>query len=289
MKNTFIPNFNSLIFLPVFVLSIIFVGCSFEEDLTPSIQPIYPPSGMKIASIDSSTVLVSWTLSPDDSDPRVQGYRLSWAAFNTEDTSVIKPDSVLVPHGTSSCEATKLLPGYEYTFTLAMRTTGGDAYESVYSSILIAWGSTYVFDSVTCSTSNYLTVFDGVSGPSLITISDTTNGQANADLLVQRKGDSLYLESASVLGTNWRVTNISTYITDATAGLATGLTSFPHLSTFTESNIALQNNKIYYVRTQTGNFARLYARNISLQGNTDGTVLLDISYQKNSTLGFAKK
>lgn len=265
------------------VIFIFLSGCTFEEDLAGSQDMLYPVTALKAASFDSTSVLLTWVPSPNDSISLFQKYQLFWTYANSADSSLVKPDSVDLLRGTSSYRVTGLTQGVEYLFTLY--TIPQDFAVRPYTSI--RWAPAMNYGVTTLPNQNVLEIYDAThtpTGPSVINLDDP-RAQASGDLYLE---SDLTLRSTSDKGTGWRRTLFSTTQIQA-SDVPLPMTSFPSVSTFIDSVVSLQPQVIYFCKTQDGHYARLYVKNIPPAFGTKVFVNLDISYQSTANLPYAKR
>lgn len=257
-------------------------GCSFEEDLAGSQDPLYPVTALKAASIDSNTILLTWIPSPNDSSPLFQNYRLDWTYYNSIDSALVKPDSAVLPRGTSSYRVTGLVSGVEYLFTLYMYPL--ELATRTYVSV--RWAPAVDYGAITLPSQTVLALIDTTknpSGPSVIAL-DNVNAQAFGDLYIE---NDLTLRSTSVKGSAWRRTLFSTErITAPTVPVPMVL--FPTIDSFTDTVVSVQPQTVYFCKTQDGHYARLYVKDIPPTAGLEVLVDLEISYQARQNLPYAK-
>ncbi len=258
-------------------------GCSFEEDLAGSEDPLYPPTGLMAATIDSNSVLLTWTPSPNDSDPRFLSYKLYWSFVNAADSARARPDSAELTPGTSRYTATGLTNGVEYYFVVSVNPS--DIALKFFPSI--RWASAPRYTGITLPVQTVLALFDSAQtppGPAILS-PDSAGAQTAGDLYLDSDGT---VNSTSVKGSGWRRTLFSTVHQSASA-VPVPMSSFPSISTFTDTVITIQPQTLYFCKTQDGHYARLYVQDIPSMGGPGMLVHFDISYQTAPNLPYAKR
>ncbi len=264
------------------VVVLVLPGCSFDEDLTASLPSLYPATGLQAASLDTAAVLLTWNPSPSESDSRFQSYKLFWTYANAADSSLAKPDSVVLPRGTSSYAVTGLKNGVEYIFILYVQPEN----EVVQIIPNIRWAPSSVFKGIDLPAGSILALYDTTrspAGPSVLE-SFALSAQPLGDCVLGSDG---VLRSASSLGSGWRQTLFSTVRTPASSG-PVPLPSFPAVGSFTDTSVVVQPLTTYYCRTQDGHFARIVVGNIN-EAPGGPSVSVDVSFQTRDNLPFASR
>jgi hypothetical protein len=264
-------------------LILLISGCSFEEDLAGSEDPLYPPTGLMAATLDSNSVLLTWTPSPNDSDSRFQSYKLFWSYTTAADSSRAHPDSVELSRGTSQYTVAGLTNGVEYYFVLSVNPS--DIALKFFPNI--RWASAPRYSGLSLPVQSVLALFDSARTPPAPAIINPENDEALrwGDLYLDSDGS---LKSTSFKGSGWRRTLFSTVHQSAPA-VPVPRPSFPSISTFTDTVVAAQPQTIYFCKTQDGHYARLYVQDIPSMGGPGMLVHLDISYQTAENLPYAKR
>ncbi len=243
------------------------------------------------ASVDSNSVLLTWTPSPNDSSPRFQSYKLFWTYAHVADSSRAKSDSVELPRGTSSHVVTGLTNGVEYFFMLSVLPT--DLALQVFPTI--RWAPATNYGTVTLPQQAFLALYDSTSnppGPSVIGMENLTQAQMYGDIYLDTSSvpSTASLKSASMKGIGWRQTWFST-MTIPASDPTQPRPSFPSISSFTDSVVYLQQPQmICYCKTQDGHYARIYVHwNPMAASSPFIRVELDVSYQSSQNLPYAKR
>jgi hypothetical protein len=272
---------QSFAVIGIFILFI--SGCSFEEDLAGSEDPLYPPTGLMAATVDSNSVLLTWTPSPNDSDSRFQSYKLFWSYTTAADSIRAHSDSVELTRGTSQYTVTGLANGVEYYFVVSVNPS--DIALKFFPSI--RWASAPRYSGISLPVQNVLALFDSAQTPPGPAILNPENAEAKTwgDIYLDSDGS---VKSTSLKGSGWRRTLFSTVQQSAPA-VPVPRSSFPSISTFTDTVIAIQPQTIYFCKTQDGHYARLYVQDIPSMGGPGMLVHFDISYQTAPNLPFAKR
>jgi hypothetical protein len=259
-----------------------FTGCG--ENLAPASADLtsYVPQNLAAVSLDSASVGLRWEKSARLVDTLLAGYIVQYGAVR--DT---------VARTVTSYAATGLASG-GMTFSVSALTR--DARKS--SPVSIEWAPAKRFPGAFRLIEYNVAHFDSISG--LHCGSRTTNAfalpiaagnQLVLDLYIEGiSGDNLRLKSASRFSQNWRVTLISS-VSDSASSLDFYRKTFPGADTFSQVEIEIQDNHIYYVLVQGDNagewqYARLHVR---LLGGTfpNRTVLVGVSLQRIAGVPFA--
>lgn len=264
-------------------IGIVFAGCSYEEDLAGTKEALYPPTGLMAASVDSNSVLLAWTPSPNDSDSRFEKYKLYWSYIDVDDSSRAHPDSVELPRGTSSYIATGLTNGVEYYFQLSVIPS--DIALKFFPSI--RWAPAARYGGISLPTQAVLALFDTTQAPPgpVVLGLDNPGVQTSGDIYLDNDGT---LKSADMKGSGWRRTLFSTAYRSAST-VQTTMPAFPPISTFTDTVIAIQPQTLYYCKTQDGNYSRIFVQDGPSANGSGLLVHLEISYQTTPMLPYAKR
>jgi hypothetical protein len=264
------------------VLLSVVSGCTFEEDLAGSQDPLFQVTALKAASIDSTSVLLTWIPSANDSSPLFEKYRLYWTYVNAADSSIGTTDSVDLPRGTSRYLVAGLAKGVEYLFTLYINPQS----LAVRPYTSIRWAPASNYGITTLSSQAVLALYDSTqnpAGPSVIALDDP-DAQSYGDLFLH---DDMTLRSASLKGTGWRRTLFSTIQISADS-VPLPMVLFPAISSFTDSIVSVQPKTIFFCKTQDGHYARLYVKDIPPMARPISAITLNVSYQTRQSLLYAK-
>jgi hypothetical protein len=257
-------------------------GCG--ENLAPGSADLtsYMPENLAAVSLDSASVGLRWEKSARLADTLLAGSIVQYGAVRDTVSPTV-----------TSYAATGLASG-GMTFSVSALTR--DARKS--SPVSIEWAPAKRFAGAFRLIEYNVAHYDSISA--LHCGSRTTNAfslpiaagnQPVLDLYIEGiSGDNLRLKSASRFSQNWRVTPISS-VTDSAGSLDFYRKTFPGADTFSQTEIQIQDNHIYYVLVQGDNagewqYARLHVRFL---GGTfpNRTVLVGVSLQRIAGVPFA--
>jgi len=216
-----------------------------------SSSALRPPTSLAALSLDSAHVRLSWTAPQDASDTSFAGYTVAWGStIDTAGRSALQFTAGPLARGAA-------------TFSVRSLLKNGQASNAV----SIAWAPAWRFDQSPVVVTEYnaslqsgtpgVAAGSAVRNPSAVAFSNPGIADTTMDFyLYGPAGGALELVSASVYSAGWHATTFSTQSTSS-ADLNAPLGAFPPDNTFTQQNVTVSDNTIYYAKI-SGNAGEFY-------------------------------
>ncbi len=285
---------------------LILAGCENTEDLgtTPNQIVIAGPSNLKAFSLDSTSVGLTWNLSPDENMVEVKN-----PAYQIQARDSIGNNFLLTAvKGQSSATFPNLVEGRVYTFVIRIVV---DSTATSTDSSVVRWAPAkrreregnapiQIFESSSASFPSGLDVFSSsANGPVTLAISGGSSALVDLYLYTQPGSQDLLIRSASQ-STVIPVPKTTFFSTVSIDGddLNNAQSAPPAISSYSllEITIPASTNftagKIFFGRTQENNYFRmLVTRNnnsLIFGSSPDRFVTVKVSYQGTAGVPFAK-
>jgi len=281
-------------------------GCENTEDLgtSPNQIVIAGPSNLKAFSLDSTSVGLTWNLSPDELMAEVKNPAYQ---INARD-SIGNMFLITAVKGQSSATFPNLREGRVYTFVIRILV---DSTAASTDSSVVRWAPAkrreregnapiQIFESASASFPSGLDVFSAsANGPVTLAISGASNALIDLFVFTESGSQDLLIRSASQ-STVIQVPKTTFFSTLSIDGddLNDAQSAPPAISTYSQLELRIQAStnitvgRIFFGRTQENNFFRiLVIRNnnsLIFGSSPDRFITVKISYQGTAGVPFAK-